>query len=284
LTSPVIPDDVSPPQVDAASAHPARMYNYVLGGKDCYASDIEAAEKIYQVFPGIVATARENRAFMFRAVHHLASEARISQFLDIGIGLPVFERPYTNLHEVAQRVTPTARVIYVDNDPLVLLHARALMGGTPEGIVKVVDWDLRDPTSIFEKFDLTGTLDLDQPVALSLGAILHFIPDEDQPADLVARLVEPLASGSYLTISHGASDPALHPYCLELAQQVTKILDDEGIPLRLRTRAQIEALVPTGLEIITPGVVPLHRWRPDSSREVPNSYEIAGYGLVAHKP
>jgi O-methyltransferase involved in polyketide biosynthesis len=185
---------------DARVAHPARVYDYWLGGKDNFEADRIAGEETIAAYPAIRASARANRAFLARTVSYLAADAGIRQFLDLGTGLPTA----SNTHEVAQSVAPESRVVYVDNDPLVLSHARALLTSSPEGVTAYLDADLRDTDHILEQ--AAGTLDFGRPVAIMLLAILHYIPDLAEARRIVARLVDAVPSGSYLAISHAASD------------------------------------------------------------------------------
>ena len=189
---------------DARVAHPARVYDYWLGGKDNFEADRIAGEATIAAYPAIRASARANRAFLARTVRYLAAEIGIRQFLDIGTGLPTAN----NTHEVAQAVAPESRIVYVDNDPLVLSHARALLTSSPEGVTAYLDADLRDTDRILKL--AADTLDFSQPVAIMLLAILHYIPDLDQAQQIVARLVSGVPSGSYLVISHAASDISPH--------------------------------------------------------------------------
>ena len=188
------------PELDTRHAHSARVYNYWLGGTDNFAADRETAEQAIAANPGIVADVRENRAFLTRAVGYLASECGVRQFLDIGTGLPTAN----NTHEVAQAAAPQARIVYADNDPVVLLHARALLTSSPEGATAYLDADLRDTSAILR--EAAQTLDFGQPVALMLLIILHLIPDADDPYGIVATLLDALPSGSYLVLAHPASD------------------------------------------------------------------------------
>src|SRR5215472_235076 len=187
-------------KIDASVAHSARVYDYLLGGKDNFAADREAGDQMIAALPNVVSGSRMNRAFLARAVRYLVADCGIRQFLDIGTGIP----SAGNTHEVAQAIAPAARVVYVDNDPIVLAHARALLTGTPEGLVAYLHADLRDLDKILA--DAAGTLDFTQPVALMMLMVLHMIPDADDPHDIVARLLHALPPGSYLTLSHPPSD------------------------------------------------------------------------------
>jgi SAM-dependent methyltransferase len=275
LNGSLIPRESPPAALRVEVPHTARMYDYWLGGKTNYPADRTAAEEILSIFPSARITAQQNRAFLHRAVRILAGEAAIDQFLDVGTGIPT----PPNLHDVAQSVRPTARVVYVDNDPIVSTHARALLTSAPEGRTAYLEADLHQPKDILTSPVLAEILDLSRPVALSLVAVLHFLPDTMNPADLVAELADQLAPGSYLIISHGTAD--LAP---DAAKRGTDIYKRSGIPLQLRSRAQVEALVPAGMDIIDPGIVLLHRWRPDTDPSMFADTDVSGYGLIAHKP
>ena len=241
------------PKLDTRHAHSARVYDYWLGGKDNFAADRVAAERAIAANPGIVTDVRLNRAFLVRAVHYLAAECGVRQFLDIGTGLPTAR----NTHEVAQEVAPDARIVYVDNDPMVLMHARALLGkGTREGSTHYVDADARDPAAILR--DAAETLDFSKPAAVLLLIILHLIPDEDRPYDIVATLMEAMAPGSYLVISHAASD-------IRRAQQAemtdSSISGSAGRRATMRDRPAVTRFF-DGLELLEPGVVQPQQWRP----------------------
>jgi hypothetical protein len=228
------------------------MYDYFLGGKDHYAVDREAAERVLTVFPTMRTAVWANRAFMHRATRALA-QLGLSQFLDIGTGIPTSP----NLHEVAQSVAPAARVVYADNDPTVLAHSRALMTSTPQGRTAYIHGDVRDPDAILSAPQLAQTLDLGQPVALSLVALLHFVPDLGEARAIVEQLLKPLPSGSALVLSHATAelDPAGAPKVQEIYNQV-------GTSLQLRTAAEFGTFF-EGLDLLEPGVVPAHHWRPD---------------------
>jgi hypothetical protein len=254
--------------------HSARMYDYYLGGKTNYPADREAAEQVLALAPSARISARQNRAFVHRAVRFLAEEAGIDQFLDIGTGIPT----PPNLHEVAQAVTPAARVLYVDNDPIVLAHARALLTSSPEGRTAYLEADLRRPGDILSNPMVTDVLDLSRPVALSLVAVLQFFPDAAGPSAIVRELVDALPAGSHLVISHGTSD-----VLPEISRRSSDVYNRRGIPLQLRSRAEVGALVPAGMELVEPGVVLLHRWRPEAAAGLPADSDVSGYGLIARK-
>ena len=201
MVSPNSPEkDLGPAEIDITRPHPARTWDYYLGGKDNFAADRAVADKVIAAWPGMRVAARENRKFLGRAVQYLAGEAGIDQFLDIGSGLPTA----SNVHEVAQAINPAARVVYVDNDPLVLAHARALLTSMPEGACDYLDADLRDPELILR--DAARTLDFTQPAAIMLVAVLHFIPDASDPQGIVATLAGALAPGSFVAVSHLTAD------------------------------------------------------------------------------
>ena len=260
------------PQIDTKTASIARIYDYWLGGKDNFQADREAAELMIQQYPDIVAGVRKNRAFLGRAVHYLAADAGIRQFLDIGTGLP----SSNNTHEVAQRAAPESRIVYVDNDPIVLSHAQALLTSTPEGACAYIDADIRDTGKILK--DAANLLDFSRPVAVGLIMILQFVPDEDDPASIVRTLIDAVPSGSYLTIAHPASDvdqyvgPALRQLSMRMG-------GTRAVP---RSHQQVSSFF-DGLDLVEPGVVQLHRWRPGSGVD-DTGRDLAAYGAVARKP
>ncbi|WP_043490628.1 MULTISPECIES: SAM-dependent methyltransferase [Streptomyces] len=244
-------------QIDTSKPHSARMYDYFLGGKTHYSVDTRAAEQVEVVWPDVIPWTRANRAFMHRATRWLATEAGIRQFLDIGTGIPT----QPNLHQVAQQAAPASRVVYADNDPIVLAHAQALMLSAPEGRTAYLHADVKNPEAILAAEELHATLDLSEPVALSLNALMHFIGDDQKPYDIVQRLLAPLAPGSYLVLSHGAIDPRPG-----LSDAVTNLYRASGIHVQGRTHEEITAFF-DGLELIEPGVVMPHRWKPETERE-----------------
>ncbi|WP_438803228.1 SAM-dependent methyltransferase [Frankia gtarii] len=257
--------------------HSARMYDYYLGGKDNFQADRDAAEQAIIAFPNARIAARQNRAFMTRATRFLAGEAGVRQFLDIGTGIPTSP----NLHEVAQDIAPDTRVVYADNDPIVLTHARALLTSTPQGRTAYLDADLRDVERILTAPELRETLDLTRPVALSLIAVLPFLGDSDDPYGVVGRLVDVLPAGSYLTLSHSTADfdPAI--------ERIAATYRAQGITAQPRDHAQTERFF-AGLELVEPGVRPLHRWRADGPAgtvgEGLTDAEVSVYAGVARKP
>lgn len=241
---------------DTGSPHPARVYDVWLGGKDNFAADRMAAEAGIEAFPFTVKSVRANRAFLARAVEYLTAEAGIRQFLDIGTGLP----SASNTHEVAQAIAPEARVVYVDNDPIVLAHARALLTSTSPGVTNYVDADLRDPATILQQ--AARTLDFSEPVAIMLVAVLHFIPDQAGPRQIVDTLTKAVPPGSYLTISHTSSD--IFPE--EMAAFAQAMNKNAPGTVTLRDQAQVTEFF-SGLDLVEPGVVPVSKWRPRSEEE-----------------
>jgi len=248
------------PPFDTSVAHQARMYDYWLGGKDNFAADRKAAQEALAAYPGMAHLARANRAFLARVVRYLAGEAGVRQFLDIGTGIPTAG----NTHEIAQEVAPECRVVYVDYDPVVLSHARALLTSTPEGTTDYIDADLRDTGTILDK--AAHTLDFTKPVAVTMLAILHAIGDEDGPYGIVAQLMKAMPPGSYLTISHIASELEREKLN-ESRDRVNRISYQQYTH---RSQAEVSRFF-DGLEMVEPGVVELRHWRPaiESSRITP---------------
>jgi hypothetical protein len=255
------PDDVAVSGAKGASldtgvAHIARVYNYWLGGKDNFAADRAAAEQAIGAYPDIVFSVRANRAFLARAVRYLAGEAGIRQFLDIGTGIPATN----NTHEVAQSVAPESRVVYVDNDPVVLVHARALLTSGPHGATSYLDADLRDTGRVLSA--AAGMLDFSQPVAVMLMAILQHVDDAEDPCAIVATLLDALPAGSYLALSHPASDIEAVAQG-KLAEGLNQTMAEK---VTLRDRAQVMRFF-DGLELVEPGLVRVPEWRPASELE-----------------
>jgi hypothetical protein len=249
-----VPDE--PALIDASAAHFARVYDYWLGGKDNFAVDRNAAEEAKQAFPNIAKSARANRAFLARAVRFLAEEAGIRQFLDIGTGIPT----KNNTHEVAQSVAPRSRVVYVDNDPVILAHARALLASHEAGAIEYLDADLRDPQQIVHTAG--QVLDFSKPVGLMLMTVLQHIDDEDHPHKIVATLMSALPPGSYLALSHPAKD--ISPASMaKLAGLLNPLMSER---ITFRPRAAVAGFF-GGLELAEPGVVQASKWRPDSDLE-----------------
>ncbi|MCX2971568.1 MULTISPECIES: SAM-dependent methyltransferase [Streptomyces] len=238
--------------IDSTVPHSARMWNYWLGGKDNYEVDRGAGDEIRRLHPGILEYARADRAFLGRAVRHLTGEAGIRQFLDIGTGLPTAD----NTHEVAQRLAPDARIVYVDNDPLVLTHARALLTSTPEGATDYIDADLHDPEAILRQ--ARKTLDLTRPTAVMLLGVAMFIADTEEAYEVVGRLMDALPSGSHLVLSHTITAPGLPD-----VDEAVRFWNSVGTPkLTQRTPEQVAGFF-AGLDLLEPGVVSCTRWRPD---------------------
>ena len=260
-----------PAEIDTSVAHPARVYDYWLGGKDNFTADREAGDRVLAATPGLRERVRANRAFLVRAVRYLAAEAGIRQFLDIGTGIP----SANNTHEVAQQTAPGSRIVYVDNDPIVLTHARALLAGGPMGSIQYIDGDVRDVASITRAG--ARTLDFTQPTALLLLGILHLIQDAEGPYEIVARLMDALPSGSYVAISHPASD--IHPGQAEAQRRYNERV---STPQTLRTRAEVSRFF-EGLDLVPPGLVYVHTWRPGPDDIVPPD-GVSAYGGVARKP
>jgi hypothetical protein len=262
--------------VDTTKPHSARVYDYWLGGKNNYEVDEAAAEQVQKVWPSVRRGAQHNRAFMHRAVHYLASEAGVRQFLDIGTGIPT----QPNLHQIAQGVDPTSRVVYVDNDPIVLVYASALLRSTPGGRLAYLQADATDARSIITAPQFTDTIDLDEPVALSLVALLHLISDERGAHELVAGLMDVLPSGSYLMLAHATAD--LNPEQMAaVAEMYGKTTTTGG---QLRTHAEVMTFF-DGMDLVDPGLVPTHRWRPRPDQDLPeiSDSEICAYAAVARK-
>jgi S-adenosyl methyltransferase len=259
------------PAFDTSVAHQARIYDYWLGGKDNYAADRKAAEAAIAAYPGVATGARANRQFLARAVRHLAGEAGIRQFLDIGTGIPAAN----NTHEVAQSVAPGSRIVYVDYDPIVLLHARALLASHDDGRIDYLDADLRDTRSILEQ--AARTLDFSRPVAIMLIAILHAVDDADDPYQIVATLLDAVPPGSYLALSHVASD--IDPE--KIAEATERLNQLSHQHFTLRDHAQVTRFF-DGLELLEPGVARVEEWRPASELERQNRSAV--WGGVARKP
>jgi hypothetical protein len=251
--------------------HPARIYDYWLGGTDNFAADRAAAEAVIAVRPTVVRDIRANRAFLRRAVAWLASEAGVGQFLDIGAGIPT--KP--NVHEVVQAIIPAARIVYVDHDPIVLSHARALLASGPEGETAYIDADLRAPAEVLAQ--AARTLDFTRPVALLLVGVLHLISDDEDPNGIIARLMEPLAPGSYLVVNQPASD--VHA---EIAAEGARRLAESGsTPTTRRSRQEVVRFF-SGLDLVEPGVVQTHRWHPEPGLSTA-AYEVSAWAAVGRK-
>ncbi len=256
-----LPDEVTSsqdehPTFDTSVAHVARVYDYWLGGKDNYAADREAGDQAIQAYPNIVFSVRANRAFLARTVRYLAREKGIRQFLDIGTGIPTSN----NTHEVAQSVAPDCRVVYVDNDPVVLSHARALLTSQPEGATDYIDADLRDTQKILAQ--AARTLDFSRPVAVMLIAIMHAIADDEDPYAIVATLMEAVPPGSYLALSHVASD-IVPAQAADMIGRLNRLMYEKTTPRRQDDVARFF----DSLSLVEPGVVRVQQWRPDTETE-----------------
>ena len=255
----------------ASIAHVARVYDYLLGGKENFAVDREAAEQAMRINPDIVPTARANRAFGARTTGFLVGQAGLRQFLDIGAGMPA----NNNIHAVAQSIAPESRIVYVDHDPIVLTHARALLSSVPEGVTDYIEADLREPGKILA--EAAQTLDFNRPVAIMLTAILHLIPDRDDPYDLVSRLVNAVVPGSYVVISHAASDIDTGAM-ISMANRLNELMAQQAVP---RTHREVAAFF-AGLELLEPGLVRIPEWRPASVSE--SAVRAQMWGAVGRKP
>jgi hypothetical protein len=264
-------EKADPRTFDSSVAHIARVYNYWLGGKDNYAADRAAGDRTIAEFPGIVTSARANRAFLRRAVRFLVAEAGVGQFLDIGTGIPTSG----NTHEVAQSLAPQSRIVYVDNDPVVLAHARALLTSTPEGATDYLDADLKDPAPILAR--AIQTLDFSRPVAIMLFAVLQLLKEDDDPYQVVADLLAAVPSGSYLALTHPTSDVQQD----QVTAMVTQLNHLVAEKVTTRDRDQVARFF-TGLELAEPGLVNVSEWRPDA--DTPTEGPAALWVGVARKP
>jgi len=264
-----------PPEIDTSRPHPARIYDCLIGGKNNFAADRETVAKVLAKSPNARIAPRENRAFLGRAVRFLTAEAGLRQFLDIGTGLPTTN----NVHEVAQSIAPSSRIVYVDNDPLVLVHARALLTSAPQGRTAYIEADIRDPEAILTAPATVEVLDFSQPVGLLLVGILHLLADADQPAEIVARLVDALPSGSYLVASHLTTE---HDRERTAAGQA--VMRGAGVTMQKRDSDVFAEIAFTGLKLVPPGVVLVSEWRPEGDSPRPSPAEVSIYGGVARKP
>jgi hypothetical protein len=258
-------------RLDTGTAHIARVYDYWLGGKDHFAADRAAGDEALKAFPGLISSVRANRAFLARTVRYLAGERGIRQFLDIGTGIPAS----SNTHEVAQSLAPDARVVYVDNDPMVLAHARALLASGPHGTTDYIDADLRDTGKIIE--EAARTLDFTEPVAVMLIAVLHLISEQDNPRQIIDQLMAAVPPGSTLSISHVPND--MHTGAMsDMSDRLNRLLSQ---PSTYRSHAQVTAFF-DGLDLVEPGVTPIQKWRPATAQEA--AAVAAMWGGVAIKP
>jgi O-methyltransferase involved in polyketide biosynthesis len=268
--SPAEAGDIAQSGIDTSVPHSARIWNYWLGGKDNFAVDRAAGDAWLATFPGMREVARASRSFLTRSIAYLADDAGIRQFLDVGTGLPTAD----NTHQVAQRIAPDARIVYVDNDPLVLAHARALLTSTPQGATAYIHADLRDPDKILA--EATETLDFSKPIALILSGVVGHVADINQARAIVRDLLAGLPSGSYLSLNDGTSVIGR-----EQLDQATQDYNDSGaVPYVQRTPEEIASFF-EGLELVEPGVVSCPRWRPDQSAD---TAEVDAFGGVGKKP
>jgi hypothetical protein len=259
------------PNFDTSTPHIARVYDYWLGGKDNFAADRELGEQTIAAYPNIVFTVRANRAFLARSVRYLAGEAGIRQFLDVGTGIPTAN----NTHEVAQRTAPASRIVYVDNDPIVLSHAKALLKSSREGACAYLDADLRDPDKILGQ--AAETIDFSQPVAVMLIAVMQFVPDDADAAAIIDRLMAACPPGSFLTMSHPAADIDAGP----VGDMVRRLNASVAEKVTTRTQAGVARLF-DGLDLLDPGVVPAPKWRPDS--DLAAASPAAVWAAMGRKP
>lgn len=267
-------DPVAPPGIDITTPHPARRYDYWLGGKDNFEADRASAEMVAEGFPSVQIAALENRAFLRRTVEYLSVEAGIRQFLDLGAGLPTAG----NVHEIAQATAPDSHIVYVDSDPIVALHARSLLANSPEGATAYLEADARDPHAILTHPDLLATLDLSRPVALIMLAVVHFFTDDDKPYDVVRQLLDALAPGSYLVMSHATSDYLSEEDLTESAEANER----SGIPFRLRSTAEFARFF-DDLAMIEPGIGSIINWPTESHRAHPRPEAVSMLGAVGRK-
>ena len=254
--------------IDTTVPHSARIWNYWLGGKDNYPVDRAAGDAFLKVYPGMAAEARANRQFLARSIRYLVTEAGLRQFLDVGTGLPTAD----NTHEIAQRLDPACRVVYVDNDPLVLAHARALLTSTQEGVTDYVDADLHDPDAILDA--AAEILDFSAPVALILSGIMGHIGDDEGPHEIVRQLMDRLPSGSYLMLQDGTTVSQANADALE------DYNSSGAIPYNLRAPEEIVRYF-DGLDVVEPGIIPIQQWRPEPDAEV--VAEVNTYGGIGRK-
>jgi hypothetical protein len=266
--------DYEPPRIDTGRAHSSRVYDYLLGGKDNYLPDREAGEQLIKTAPSIRESVRQNRWFMHRAARYLAAEEGISQFLDLGTGIPTSP----NLHEIAQQANPAARVVYVDSDPIVIAHMYARLTRSPRDQVGYLHADMRDLETILTAQELTAVLDLGQPVALLILSALHELPDADEARALLHRYVAALAPGSFLALSVATYEG----YSRAVQKERDSVLSELSLPLLLYTRAEATALF-DGLELVEPGVVLANQWRPDADTPEAKSPQGGMYCGVARK-
>ena len=258
------------PDFDTRVPHIARVYDYWLGGKDNFAADRELGERTLEAYPNLVFSVRANRAFLARAVRFLAADQGIRQFLDIGTGIPTAN----NTHEVAQRVAPECRIVYVDNDPIVLSHAKALLKSSPQGACAYIDADLRDPDTILA--DAADTLDFSKPIAVMLIAVLHMVGDDAEAGAIISKLMGACVPGSFLAMSHPASDIDAE----QMAEMLRRFNESSPAKMTMRDRAGVARLF-AGLELVEPGLIRAAEWRPDTDLEAASPAAL--WGGVARK-
>jgi S-adenosyl methyltransferase len=259
-------------KLDTTVAHSARLWNYLLGGKDNFAADREAAEYALALMPELAQSARADREFLGRTVRHLTEKEGIRQFLDIGTGLPTAN----NTHEVAQSVAPESRIVYVDNDPMVLVHARALLTSAPEGATDYIDADVRDPDKILQA--ASRTLNFTQPVAIMLLGIMNFVVDQDEANAIVRRLVDAVPSGSYLVVSH----PTMEVNPDAVRESMRQWNASGAAPITARNPDEIAGFF-AGLDLLEPGIVTCSHWRPEAGETTVN-VPVSEYGGIGRKP
>ncbi len=272
LSAPDRSEEREPANLDTSTPHTARVWNYWLGGKDNFAADRETGDMVEKMIPGIVDSARANRAFLGRAVRHLVGDQGIRQFLDVGTGVPT----ENNTHEVAQSIAPECRIVYVDNDPIVLVHARALLVGTPEGVTDYIDADARDPEKILAA--AAKTLDFDQPVAIMMLGILNHIVDDTEALAVVNRLLDAVPSGSYLVVGHPTAE--VHGEAMKESMRLWN--ERGGTPIVARDRKELARFF-ENLELLEPGVVSCSRWRPENT-DGDEPAEVSEFCAVGRKP
>ena len=261
--------------IDTSRPHPARMYDYYIGGKNHFAADRAVADRALESWPAGRIGLRENRRFLGRMVRYLAAEAGVRQFLDIGSGLPTS----SNVHEIAQAVNPSSRVVYVDNDSMVLAHARALLTSAPEGRTAYIQADLRSPLDILRSPVTQSVLDFTKPVALLLIAVLQSLQEDEKPQTVISALIDALPPGSYLAASHVTLEH--DPVGVGGGQRAYR---EAGLPMTARDSDEFAQLAFSGLELVPPGVVLVSEWRPDTNAPRPTPAEVSIYGGVARKP
>jgi hypothetical protein len=264
-----------PSGLDTSRAHAVRIYDYWLGGKDNFAADRELGDAILAAVPSARISVRENRGFLGRAVEYLVADAGITQFLDIGTGLPTAN----SVHEVAQALEPSSRIVYVDNDPQVLAHARALLRSASQGRIAYAHADLRDPEGILTHPSVRDVLDFSQPIAVMLLFILHLIPDSDEPERLIGTLLDAVPSGSYLASSHASGE-----HLRDASEEAVRAAQRFGVPGQPRDSGVFGRMAFSGLELVPPGVTLVSEWRPPDPGPRPTPAEVSCYGGVARKP